>query len=612
MQVEVETPSEPISLIEEDNSMWTKQQKMATEVAYEVRHLKALMRDKMDKDRISTFLFKEWVTKEAKSFMKYPTRSYEADVDLISDYLQVFSKKKMMPPSEINKVGALHLVLCYMDSLDSVVDYESECAITFMCNCISFALQSNKCLLAYEVNNSLLSFERKGSIFNHLWYFSKNNVKDALLHLFGKKPPKRALRKERIPYTRNELPLKEDNSCMTTIEATQDDNGAKDKDWIQLEMVLRTRVKSKEVYDRVMKYLESQKKHFHCIPLRRPYKEEVQWMKDYYDLLIKRGASAKSTAIHWLLKFLQSFDGTFDQVKTFSCLTFMSKFMLWIVEEHWPKSPPESFFRYKAYFPYFWCYARGDSFQTFEKLSGEKLGLEQENGERQKSRSRNKTVGFKKEKEELKVQEPLKVKIRLSTKRFTVPTIMRELGITREMLKQNMASDDIGFLLSKLGIDGKYTSVLNENGIDVMVLMSIIQTDDDGILKDIGLPLGPQKLLQMAVHELKKSISIKLKQANLKRKNEQISKDSPNAQNPPKQKQIIGRKKRIFEPSRPFCSQCGNPCSVHRRDKATNIIVSWRCRPCGWQGIKAQELMCVGTSAENEAIEKSPLHKGGS
>merc|ERR1712003_166210 len=43
-----------------------------------------------------------------------------------------------------------------------------------------------------------------------------------------------------------------------------------------------------------------------------------------------------------------------------SSIVVITNFLKWVVSLHRWEKTPTSFFKYKAYFPYFWAYARGD------------------------------------------------------------------------------------------------------------------------------------------------------------------------------------------------------------------------------------------------------------
>ena len=54
------------------------------------------------------------------------------------------------------------------------------------------------------------------------------------------------------------------------------------------------------------------------------------------------------------------------------------------------------------------------------------------------------------------------------------------------------------------------------------------------------------------------------------------------------------------EQARPSCLLCHQLCSVHRRDKQDGHITSWRCKPCKWQGMKAQSAHCSWFANEGD------------
>ncbi len=71
-----------------------------------------------------------------------------------------------------------------------------------------------------------------------------------------------------------------------------------------------------------------------------------------------KGPSAKSTSINWIKKYLEQND--YEEIVSQCTITFAANFVLWVEKCHRPDKPPPSFFKYKAYFPYFWAYARGN------------------------------------------------------------------------------------------------------------------------------------------------------------------------------------------------------------------------------------------------------------
>jgi len=65
----------------------------------------------------------------------------------------------------------------------------------------------------------------------------------------------------------------------------------------------------------------------------------------------------------------------------------------------------------------------------------------------------------------------------------------------------------------------------------------------------------------------------------------------------PSEEERKDRKRKFTSPAeegqRPTCLLCNNPCAVHRRDRTTDSIISWRCRNCKWQGeFRARDSSC--------------------
>jgi len=54
------------------------------------------------------------------------------------------------------------------------------------------------------------------------------------------------------------------------------------------------------------------------------------------------------------------------------------------------------------------------------------------------------------------------------------------------------------------------------------------------------------------------------------------------------------------EQARPSCLLCHQLCCVHRKDKQDGHIISWRCKPCKWQGMKAQSAHCSWFANEED------------
>jgi len=51
----------------------------------------------------------------------------------------------------------------------------------------------------------------------------------------------------------------------------------------------------------------------------------------------------------------------------------------------------------------------------------------------------------------------------------------------------------------------------------------------------------------------------------------------------------MGIESALNNATRPVCVLCGKNCSVHRRHPTSGKIISWRCKRCGWQGLKGQK-----------------------
>jgi len=414
--------------------------------------------------------------------------------------------------------------------------------------------------------------------------------------------------------------------------------------------------------DRTDKYLVAQSSYFTGIPKRQPVDVALSHIKQQYAKMMLTGPSAKSTSLNWIKKFIEQAD--YGELTRCNSITWMSQMMQWVIKAHAPGKPPRSFFKYKAYFPYFWSYARGDPVAGRHALqegggptAAEKQSHAAESPQldapspepslprvpRADAVSRGETgvsaepsdlamtpqggmqvghvvAGGAKEREgspagEMSPPPPVVGAEFAMTKENTAKC----LGIVERMLQ--VETEDGTDLLAKHFVTLPSRKVLPQYyrvihaPIDIGSIRQALKRTKNRNYSLVQDFISDVELMFTNAKTYNHDTSDIYKNAGLLRKwfGEAVKAEFPVSPGDAREGRELAfgaggggspgkkaRKPMEREQARPSCLLCHQLCSVHRRDKQDGHIISWRCKPCKWQGMTAQSAHCSWFANEAE------------
>jgi hypothetical protein len=577
-------------------------------------------------------------------------QAHEA-LDLIKDYLQNFAEVQ----TENLEDGRSKMVT--FDQLANEY-YQSIDAIDLLTDLIRYAKTKP------TRPSSLASFERKGSVFQYFFWFVQSIFKvltictgrgnNGWLEYLdvsndgtisgnqGSKVQRKRKRKPAIAKT-----TKTPNGGMNRwngsalAQQKQKEKRAKEKDErrtaevqkYQKELDALMKLFSDHLSEspaelaRIKKYIENQSHFFGLVPERLPLEEEKRVLQHYYLKLMERGPSAKSTSINWLLRYFSNYkftnDFDYEEMRKLTPIAMILGFLNWVVEVHMPteKTPP-SFFKYKAYFPYFWAYARGDFVGNLLKEK-----------KRFHAGTTNKAVAPAEQQDdhnndgpsdvqELEIEttappppadgddsdpgqsskgkaeigaDPLQPQPRKLQKTANGQALFALISTKPEMTFREVAPIFRAFLPIT---DEELQNIVkhdSQNGLLVTQLLDGSTDFKHGYLSEFNLSAETEAALFDCLLDAQ---DLFIRRPLLRRDHQATQKRPAETVSPAKKEkkrvrrtldQILKRPvESLGEEKRPTCLGCKAPCAVHRRDQKTGVVISWRCRNCGWQGMKAQ------------------------
>ena len=184
-------------------------------------------------------------------------------------------------------------------------------------------------------------------------------------------------------------------------------------------------------------------------------------------------------------------------------------------------------------------------------------------------------------------------------------------------------------LCALLGIDGKYCGTLIEAGITTRTLASFSSHVFAHVLESLDIPTEIVGQLWGAIDGMREGKEGKEGKrgeegngrGGRERREEEgregrEGRDAKRAAPPAprlgtdtgkRRKAAASPKVEVAARDRPVCRLCTHTCSVHRRHPDTGDIVSWRCKLCGWQGLKSQAENCSWTSGRNPSTTSGEI-----